>query len=340
MRTTVTMRTTIAIVVIVALLTMPAFGCVAQPNAHLLSNELEDYYRQTRDGQLPVWLFYDLFGMPTVKHPDMAPLPVGQFEIMRQMVLHDTGKVGTETSQMASEYLIETVITPLQEEWSVKLQDNKTGVLGPIYRPPEGDPEDLAMAKLTYYYVRDNVLFIHPEDKQGTMKSLMEIPVFGLLVGVLPEVSRFPVETVTSGYGTCFDKSMLLATLLELEGYDVALGYYSAMAVPIGSLMFYWPGFYHTYVLLRDPGWGIGHWEIEEDMFGNPMPGKWIVLDPINSPRHVPRMEMIGGGKVLEFGDDPVWVKYVERKVIYIPTADPLCYGLLSFEVEEMEEAP
>jgi len=123
-----------------------------------------------------------------------------------------------------------------------------------------------------------------------------------------------------------------LAALLKLEGYDVAIGFYPSMGIKLGESMFFVG--YHHYVLVRDEGWGIGEWHPKEDMFGNPMPGDWIVLDAICSPRHVSHMKMVGGShKALSFGEDPVWAGSIPVSFVnlncFAQGQTPFVWGLI-----------
>jgi hypothetical protein len=63
--------------------------------------------------------------------------------------------------------------------------------------------------------------------------------------------AKFPVETVAEGAGDCDDKSLLLAKLLSLEGYSVALLAFvseSHMAVGVGSDDFLFKTTGYTYI--------------------------------------------------------------------------------------------
>jgi len=262
-----------------------------------LPDALSEYYQDWR-GKHWLSLISCLAGPPCLP-PSM---PARTFECI---VLHDLGAQPMDSSKMARDYLVK-VIEPLKENKSIQLQDGTTIRFDQLDR--------LALAELIYYYVRDGILYPHPENAAGVGGALRSLPWLGLFVASLPWLVKFPVETVATGYGECFDQALLLATLLKIEGYDVAVGFFTPFAKPLDDRWAWWG--YHCYVLVRDEGWGIGHWSPEKDVFGNPMPGKWIILDPINSPRHAPHMQMIGGGKPLSFGEDPPWTDYVYERFL------------------------
>lgn len=293
-----------------------------------LPTELSDYYWAVRAKNLLAWGLYLMMPLPSVDHRE-AFVPAGEMAILRDIIKHDAGEMGTKTSDIAAQYLRETVIDPIKETRSVELQTGQ-------WVSFEGQPTDLETAKLLYYYVRDSILYPHLNETTSLERYVQQFPWgaplakyykwqrsnprasrFSEILRVFPYMTRYPTEAAATREGTCAGKSFLLAALLKMEGFDVALGTYP-MNVLITqtdpSLLLHLPGSYHVYVLLRDPGWGIGHWEIEQDDWGQPMGGKWIILDPTRSPRHLPEINM-PGEKVLEFGDDPAWFALMDRDI-------------------------
>jgi hypothetical protein len=277
-----------------------------------LPPELSHYYQEQRGENWLSWVFCEL------------GTPQGLFLIFKQMILHDIGVENTPTSNMARDYLMENAILPLKERKSITLQG------GSVIKFEELDR--LALAQLIYYFCRDHILFPHPEEYSGMGHILASLPFVGPLYMALPYIIKYPCEAVSTEHGECGDQAPALAALLKLEGYDVALGFFPSMGRRLNGFM---PFFgYHHYVLLRDEGWGIGKWHPKEDMFGNPMPGDWIVLDPICSPRHAPYMKMVGEPhKALKFGEQDGWTKLVDLNFVNLSPcafcADPFRWGVI-----------
>ena len=258
------------------------------------------------------WVFYEL------------GRPEDIFSVEKNMILHDIGEGEESTSKLAKKYLLDNVIQPLRERKSFRLQDGKVIQFDELSR--------LAQAQLIYYFVRDYILYPHLEEFKGLERTLKSLPYVGIALRSLPFVLKYPCETVSSRHGLCNDQAMLLAALLSLCGYDVALGFFIPLGRELdGRLVFLG---YHNYVLLKDEGWGVGRWELSEDGSGNAMGEKWIILDPIHSPRHAPYMEMVGGPhKALEFGKDPGWTKFTGSKFVNLnpcgKCANPFWWGVL-----------
>jgi len=295
------------------LLLMPSLAQASEWNITPLSPELSDYYQGERSAHSLKWGFYGFAGGPQ----DI-------FSVEKNMILHDIGRRNESTSELAKEYLLGNVIQPLREAKSLRLQDGKVIQFDELSR--------LAQAQLIYYFVRDYILYPHPEEFKGLERTLKSLPYVGVALRSLPFVFKYPCETVSSHHGLCNDQAMTLAALLKLCGYDVAIGFFIPMGRELnGRLIFLG---YHNYVLLKDEGWGVGRWELGEDGSGNVMSGKWIILDPIHSPRHAPYMEMVGGPhKALEFGEDPGWTKFIDSKFINLNPcaqgANPFWWGVL-----------
>ncbi len=194
----------------------------------------------------------------------------------------------------AREWLFDSVINPLLESKRVDLQKGDVFEVEELTR--------LNIAKLLYYYVRDKVDFMGTDLVEGWMVDRSYYPEIIRnylypadypipLGGLIPPFCKYPVQTLASRKGFCESQAPALACLLKLMGFEVAMGYIPNIPLP------YFYGLPHCYCFLKDEGWGIGDWELEEDMFGDPMPGKWIRLDPIWNPVH-------SGGVGLEFGQD------------------------------------
>jgi len=261
-----------------------------------LPEELEKFYDDFRRKHTPEVMRFMMAGSWS---SDIDKTAKDFFALGNYMVVHDTGKLDKNTSKLAGDYLKDNVTDPLKSKKSVTLQTGETLKFKNLNR--------LNTAKLYYYYARDHIFFPHSSEEGGITNR---IPGFNLLVSTTREGVRFPCESVEAGVGACADKALLLASMLYMDGYEVAIG----TAPSIGNVnddgSITWGGF-HVCVYLKDEGWGIGRHELKEDEFGNRMDGKWIILDPINSPRHVQKMRMMGGGKVLEFGDDPNWLNII-----------------------------
>jgi hypothetical protein len=289
--------------------------------------ELSHYYQQQRARGFDHPLRHFILGTPEKC-----------FYYYEKTIRHDIGAENTPTSNMARDYLMENVILPLKERKSVTLQN------GSIIGFEELDR--LALAQLIYYFSRDHILFFGEELEGGE-----ELPPIGdkgdILTSmrqILPRISiRFPCEMLAMRHAFC-DKAVLLATLLKLAGYEVALGFFPSTSVPIPpqapKSLLYWPGAYHNYVFLKDEGWGIGHWKLDQDTLGNRMGGDWILLDCIHSPRHFPQ-------ETLAFGEDPTsWTRFVQDELRFIPLVrypmehPPFSYFLLQMGSEFEADAP
>jgi len=261
-----------------------------------IPSDLKQFYNNFRQKHTPELVHFLLAGS---WNKDTDKVAKDFFSIGNFMVVHDTGKLQTNTSRLAENYLKDNVTNPLKAKKSITLQTGETLKFKKLDR--------LSTAKLYYYYVRDHIFFPHSSDEGGVTNR---IPGFNLLVTTTSERVRFPTETVAAGVGACADQALLLAALLYMDGYEVAIGTAPSIGTKNEDGSITWAG-YHVCVYLKDEGWGIGRHELKDDEFGNKMDGKWIILDPINSPRHVQNMRMMGGGKVLEFGDDPAWLNII-----------------------------
>jgi hypothetical protein len=271
--------------------------------------DLLDYYKSQKKGILRTATSY--LGGPG----DIFPQE-------RNIILHDIGSKDNPTSKTAKQYLLEYVIQPLREKKEVGVQDERM-----VLSFEELDR--LSQAQLLYYYVRDHIFF--PEEAKG---GLSRIPLIGRIpVSAVTGAAAYPCEVISRQEGECMGKTMTLAALLKLCGYDVALGFFPSFVlrggigpIPGGTII------YHNYVFLRDEGWGIGGWELEKDFRGKEMGGDWILLDTICSPEHIPHMEMVGGEpRVLEFGDNPVWAEHLLNDSSTWGT-DKFCWFWLDFE--------
>ena len=171
--------------------------------------------------------------------------------LLNYMAIHDSGGLETDSSAFSKDYLKDTVINPLKNNKSVLLQD------GEILSFEELDR--LALSKLIYYHVRDHVYFPHinTTDIAGSTLSMMG----------LPEIIKFPSEVIEGQHGACADQTLLLATLLKMEDYEVAICSGPSMAIPIDENNFVWFA-YHNFVYLKDEGWGIGTQTFSQDIFG------------------------------------------------------------------------
>jgi hypothetical protein len=265
----------------IAALLMPSFTQAVEWEISPLPQELSQYYQEHKSKADVV--------------RGILATPEVEFSFYKRAILHDAGLLDNKTSQIAKEYLMQNVIQPLTERKSVTLQDGSVVAFEELDR--------LALAQLIYYFCRDQILFFGEES---------EISMQGLSIPGSEEVApgsqldmiaafmnvRYPCETVAIQHGLCADEAVILATLLKLCGFEVAVGYYP-QSMPCGTFTLYWPGAYHHWVFLKDEGWGIGHWNPTQDALGNPMDGDWILLDCIHSPAHFPI-------ETLEFGEDPL----------------------------------
>jgi len=217
------------------------------------------------------------------------------FTTMRDMTYHDSGLgkgmfAGVDVSrstQIAADYLRRNVLGPLKST-----------------DPNESEDRD-ELLKLLFYYVRDDIRMAGPEDIPEEERLLANAPgVGGTLYISKVRILQFPTETAALGMASvCYDKCMLLGALLKLSGYEVAYGYYPAAVLNLGPIKREFGG-YHSYVLVKSDR---GDWIIERgtDMNGNPMEGRWMVLDTLYSPSHAPKM----GFKPVGFGETPPWAE-------------------------------
>jgi len=250
--------------------------------------------------------------------------------IMREITYHDAGMLDANNSEigrrygvdisgstrMAEEYLKRNVIEPLKRNRSITLE---TGDV--IDFRDLSEPE---LLELLFYYVRDHIRMAGPQDVPEGDRWEANLPGLGRFVVSRDKIVQFPTETVSLGRGgICYDKALLLGTLLEIEGYKVAYGYYVSMAVNLGPVRLPLPG-YHSYVLVKDEGWGIGNWTVggAKDMNGKAADGKWIVLDPLYSPSYAPNMQMVGEHRAVGFAETPPWAEGLirEQKGSIIPS--------------------
>ena len=308
--------------IITVILLATAFGPLAWAEDDVqLPEALKEEYAAIRTvPKVLSWLSTFLLALPPADYP-VFYTPAKQYKLMNEMINHDL-------EGDARQFLIDEVINPLKETKKIELQDGRI-----VDFSGNEKLTDRQIAELLYYYVRDHVYFPHVDEAPTIVKAFGVIPLMGgfiaRLYAIFPRIETFPCETVELGYGECMGKTMLLATLLKIEGFDVALGYFPMMAAPAGNVMLYWPGLFHSYVLLRDPGWGIGRQYFVHDIFGNPMDGNWIVLDSIYSPRHVPYTRLLGPHRVTDFGENPGWVKYLGQWS-WIPPRQPTGCALVT----------
>ena len=282
------------------------------PKPPPLSKELSDYYKSQKKSILSIDNAASYLGGPQ----DIFPQE-------EDIIFHDIGGEDSETSDMARQYLLDYVIQPLTDEKKIELQDGRVLIFTELDR--------LSQAQLLYYYVRDHVIF--PKEAKG---GLSRIPVIGEIIPKVTSAAAYPCEVVARQEGECMGKTMVLAALFKLCGYDdVAVGFHPAFVLRSPPI----PGvprliiIYHNYLFLKDEGWGIGRWKLGEDFLGEKMEGDWILLDSICSPEHVPDMKMVGPKepKVLEFGDDPVWAEpFFDDQSKW--GTDMFCWFLLDFE--------
>lgn len=274
-----------------------------------LPPELEESYQKFREVAMP-----ELESFINVRSYSLENITL----LMKEMSYHDAGILNATNSEMgkrygidatnstkiAAEYLRKEVIEPLKTARSVTLETGEVLTFEELSRD--------ALLELLLYYVRDNIKMAGPEDVPESERWQANIPALRNFVVSKDKIVQFPSETVFLGRGgICYDKALLLGTLLKMEGYDVAYGYYASWVLnlgPFGSIRM--PG-YHSYVVVRDEGWGIGDWVIEgaKDMNGKEMDGKWIVLDPLYSPSYAPKMQMIGEHRPIKFAETPPWAQ-------------------------------
>jgi hypothetical protein len=216
---------------------------------------------------------------------------------MAALVLHDIGSFkfhklcpremdcGT-CHDCAYDYLANEIIQPLYEAKSIRIQ-GPDGLFESGETLQFDELTRLAKTKLLFYYVRDYVDF--PKN-------------IALIAGVI-QTFKAPSETFFDKKGVCISQAMALAALLKMEGFDVAIGFMPSIGIPfmpVGLIT-------HAYVFVKDEGWGIGEWKLVEDMFGNPMQGEWILLDPVWSPKNG------GSANAQDYGENPTWVNVFTR---------------------------
>jgi len=298
------MKRAASLLLIAVLLAIPSTAAAQENGWEIkpLPAELSYYYQEQRAGSFDHSLRHFILGTPEEC-----------FYYHEKAILHDIGVENTPTSTIARDYLMENVILPLQERKWVTLQDGSVIWFEELDR--------LALAQLIYYFSRDHILFYGEELEGGEeLPPIEDKGDASISVKQLLPI-RFPCEMLATRQTLC-DQAVLLAALLKLAGYEVALGFFpQGMPIPpqAPKSMLYWPGVYHNYVFLKDEGWGIGHWKLDQDTLGNKMGGDWILLDCIHSPRHFPQ-------ETLAFGEDPTsWTRLVEDGVRFIPL---FCYPM------------
>jgi hypothetical protein len=255
-----------------------------------LPKELEEAYKKFREFSA---------GEMGVNTTNISEIDPGAYSlewitpVMKDMTYHDAGLgmgvyAGVNVSRstkLASNYLKRNVLERLKSAYPREFEDRDR------------------LLELLFYYVRDEIRMAGPEDIPEEERLLANAPGVGGTLYISKErVLQFPAETVALEVtGVCYDKCMLLGALLKLSGYEVAYGYYPAAVFNFGPIKREFGG-YHSYVLVKSDR---GDWTIEgeKDIYGNPMDGKWMVLDTLYSPSHAPKM----GFKPVGFGETPPW---------------------------------
>ena len=242
--------------------------------------------------------------------------PVELFELLRNMTLHDINKYKFEEEKddryckEALRYLERNVMNPLKSSKSLTL-------LNGTRMSVAGEDDRLGMAKLLYYYVRDYITF--PEDLNESVESTGSFRFMGMELPM--PMYRFPAEAVEDRTALCEDKATALAALLKLGGYEVIIAFLPDLAIinqypQMLPLVrgYNHPALMHTYILIKDEGWGIEEAVIEPkvDMYGNPIEGKWIILDPLYNENYTMY-------NPVDFGEKPGWCakKEIAEGLIY-----------------------
>jgi len=300
-------------------LMLPAIGAEASQKEPL-PKELEEGYASFR--KVAMNEMGDFLDMRSYSLDNITML-------MKEMTYHDGGLLNssnseirmrygmsiTNSTKIAAEYLTRNILEPLKREKAVTLETGETIKAEELTRE--------RLLELLFYYVRDNIKMAGPNDVPENERWMSGIP--GLkFYAAADKIVQFPTETYFLGRGgICYDKALLLGTLLEMEGYDVAYGYYASWVLNIGPRSIRLPG-YHSYVVVKDEGWGIGNWTIQDsrDMNGKDMSGRWIVLDPLYSPSYAPNMQMVGEHRPVKFAEVPPWAEILikDQKGMVLPS--------------------
>ena len=273
--------------------------------------------------------------------------PVAVFRYCDALVAHTTGRTEDAYSAEARDYIENQVLVPLAQS---------AGFMGRASDLQKLDLEaKRELTELFFSYCTNEIEFPYIENSKKLLWALALTPlglglvtpqIFGRSEGI--DLRRFsdyniidlfplifamksPVEVAYYGASNCIGKSLLLASLLDLIGLDVGFGYIGAQLIyatleswgyPVSDSTQYIPASAHTFVMLKDPGWGIGKWETgneeaikivtgedgepirgylpSKDMMGTRMNGVYLLLDPTYPDGFNPVLSPVAGDP--EFG--------------------------------------
>jgi hypothetical protein len=337
-------------------------------------DELLDHYWSMR-----IDMAWELAGFLTPAWP-----PTSLFRYLDRLVDHDLGLLDSEQSAMAREYLESEVLLPLAKIAGFEAEsardlrgldlDSKRYLAEVLYIWTRDGVafSDMSLGKVAIALVSFllgggwlSAAWIPVLDPLATpldpvfqifqffFKLYAQTDIFDRLtrtdmnvMDVIPLLffMKSPVEAASYGNSNCVGKALLLASLLEMIGLNVGLGFIGAQVLYtrfpwlvdfIPEQIQYIPAIGHTFVMLKDPGWGIGRWIVapgedvifeeggiqygalpEKDMMGKNITGAYLMLDPTYSALFNPLFPP------LEFDQNfPEWLEL---------NPNELAFGLLS----------
>lgn len=268
--------------------------------------------------------------------------PTSLFKYCDYLVAHDTGLMDGRYSIMAKDYLENEVLLPL-----AKIAGFEAESVSDLRKLNLAAKRELA--EVFYIWSRDGAAFADMAFDKIAIALFVTLP--GMLFLVLslmlpfdifdtifryftttnmnvmdmipiPFLIKSPVETAHYGNSHCMGKALLLASLLEMIGLKVGLGFIGAQVIYtrapqianlIPKAIQYIPAIGHTFVMLKDPGWGIGRWVVapgeeivfemngitygslpEKDMVGRAIEGNYLLLEPTYSELFNPLFPPLG----------------------------------------------
>jgi len=148
----------VSIVVIVTLAIYPVISSVQaqqiydprDKNIPPIPDELKKFYNDFRQKHTPELIKFLLAGSWS---SNIEKIARDFFSIGNYIIVHDTGKLQTNTSKLAEKYLNDNVIDPLKSKKSITLQTGETLKFKNLDR--------LNTAKLYYYYRNYLKIFFH-----------------------------------------------------------------------------------------------------------------------------------------------------------------------------------
>ncbi len=162
-----------------------------------------------------------------------------------------------------------TVPELLYDYYSGKERYQTTDYRGYILHPLD----DMYLEAIVYEF---NAIMVDEglseENKTGLVVSFIQSMEYALDIETkgVTEYPRFPVETLVEGGGDCEDTGILMASLLDIMGYNVSLimlPNHLAVGVAVNAIGVHWVHENVTYFYLETtaPGWEVGEVPPEHD---------------------------------------------------------------------------